>query len=433
VENRSGLDWHRERLPVSFSVASGHRIGHRTEDMVATTELLFNPYDPAFHANPHPFYHRLRAADPVHQTALGFWVLTRYDDVVTALRDPRFGRAGFEPFLEAVYGGPTEAGRLQPSMLFRDPPDHTRLRGLVNKAFTPRVIEAMRPRIQGIVDSLLDRAQEARAMDVIADLAYPLPVTVICEMLGVPVGDHETIKQWSADVARSLDAIGMGSDTEVADRGRQGRRGLGDYFRGLVAERRKAPREDLLSLLIAAEEQGDKLSEGELLSTCVLLFIAGHETTVNLIGNGLLALLRHPEQLALLKSNPSLIQSAVEELLRYDGPVDRTARITNADVELGGRTITKGSMVVAAIGAANRDPAHFPDPDRLDITRADSRHIAFGFGIHFCLGAPLARVEGQIAIGTVLRRLPALALSTATPEWRESSVLRGLKALPVTF
>jgi pimeloyl-[acyl-carrier protein] synthase len=409
------------------------RVHRDRRDMVATTELLFNPYSPEFQANPHPFYHRLRAEDPVHQTGLGLWVLTRYDDVMTALRDHRFGRAGFEPFLEAVYGAPTESGRLQPSMLFRDPPDHTRLRGLVNKAFTPRVIEAMRPRIQAIVDSLLDRVQATRAMDVIADLAYPLPVTVICEMLGVPVEDHANIKQWSADVARSLDVIGMAVDSEVAERGRQGRRGLGDYFRDLVGERKKAPREDLLSLLIAAEEQGDKLTEGELLSTCVLLFIAGHETTVNLIGNGLLALLRHPEQLALLKGTPSLIQGAVEELLRYDGPVDRTARITNADVELGGRKIPKGSMVVAAIGAANRDPAHFPDPDRLDITRADTRHIAFGFGIHFCLGAPLARVEGQIAIGTVLRRLPALALATATPEWRESSVLRGLKALPVTF
>jgi pimeloyl-[acyl-carrier protein] synthase len=404
-----------------------------TEDTVATTEMVFNPYDPEFHANPYPFYHRLRAEDPVHQTPQGFWVLTRYDDVVTALRDSRFGRAGFEPLLEAVYGAPTEASRLQPSMLFRDPPDHTRLRGLVNKAFTPRVIETMRPRIQGIVDTLLDRVEDAGAMDVIADLAYPLPVTVICEMLGVPVEDHGTIKQWSADVAQSLDAIGLGADPDLVERGRQGRQGLGDYFRGLVAERKKVPRADLLSLLIAAEEQGDKLSEGELLSTCVLLFIAGHETTVNLIGNGLYALLRHPDQLRLLRDDPSLIQSAVEELLRYDGPVDRTARITNADVELGGRQIPKGSMVVAAIGAANRDPAHFPDPDRLDITRADSRHIAFGFGIHFCLGAPLARVEGQIAIGTLLRRRPALALATLALPWRESSVLRGLKALPVTF
>jgi len=240
------------------------------------------------------------------------------------------------------------------------------------------------------------------------------------------------IRSWSADVARSLDAIGIPADAEIAARGRTARQALGDYFRRLLPERRKHPQDDLLSLLIAAEEQGDKLTEGELLATCILLFIAGHETTVNLIGNGLLALLRHPDQLARLAADPTLIQGAVEELLRYDSPVQRTARITNADVEVGGHAIAKGSMVVTVIGAANRDPAQFPDPDRLDITRRDTRHIAFGFGIHFCLGAPLARVEGQIALGTLLRRLPKLALG-GTPTWRASSTLRGLATLPVTF
>lgn len=254
-------------------------------------------------------------------------------------------------------------------MLFRDPPDHTRLRALVNRAFTPRVIENLRSRIQQIVEQLLDRAQDAGAMDVIADLAYPLPVTVICDMLGVPPGDRDRIRQWSADVARSLDAIGLPADPEIVERGRSARHALGDYFRGLIPERRKRPQADLLSLLIAAEEQGDRLSEGELLAMCILLFIAGHETTVNLIGNGMLALLRHPEQLTRLRSEPALIQSAVEELLRYDSPVQRTARMTTVGVELGGRKIDEGSMVVAAIGAANRDPAHFADPDRLDISR----------------------------------------------------------------
>lgn len=270
-------------------------------------------------------------------------------------------------------------------------------------------------------------------MEVISDLAYPLPVTVISEMLGVPEEDRERIKQWSADIARSLDAIGLPTDPEIVDRGRTGRRAIGDYFRSLIPDRKKRPRGDLLSLLIEAEEQGDKLSEGELLATCVLLYIAGHETTVNLIGNGLLALLRHPKELERLRDKPALIQSAVEELLRYDGPVQRTARITNADVELGEHKIPKGSMVVPVIGAANRDPAHFPDPDRLDVSRPDNRHIAFGFGIHFCLGAPLARLEGQITLGTLLHRMPQLALSTERPEWRESQVLRGLKALPVSF
>jgi pimeloyl-[acyl-carrier protein] synthase len=394
---------------------------------MASLELEFNPFLPTFHANPYPLYHRLRAADPVHRTPMGLWVLTRYDDVVAVLKDPRFGREGFEQILANVYG---EGAR---SMLFRDPPDHTRLRGLVSQAFTPRMIERMRSHIQDIVDRLLDRVQNANAMDVIADLAYPLPVTVICEMLGVPTDAHSGICQWSADLARSVDAIGMPTDEEVVKRGRVAQQAMLDYFSDLIPERRQTPRDDLLSLLIAAEEQGDRLSEGELLITCILLFVAGHETTVNLIGNGLLALLNHPDELAKLRADLTLLPGAVEELLRYDSPVQRTARITNTDVELDGRKIAKGSLVVTAIGAANRDPAHFPDPDRLDITRRDNRHIAFGFGIHFCLGAPLARLEGQIAIDTLLRRMPGLRLVTSAPEWRESSTLRGLKRLPVTF
>jgi pimeloyl-[acyl-carrier protein] synthase len=394
---------------------------------MASLELEFNPFLPTFHANPYPFYHRLRAADPVHRTPMGLWVLTRYDDVVAVLKDPRFGREGFEQILANVYG---EGAR---SMLFRDPPDHTRLRGLVSQAFTPRMIERMRSHIQDIVDRLLDRVQNANAMDVIADLAYPLPLTVICEMLGVPTDAHSGICQWSADLARSVDAIGMPTDEEVVKRGRVAQQAMLDYFSDLIPERRQTPRDDLLGLLIAAEEQGDRLSEGELLITCILLFVAGHETTVNLIGNGLLALLNHPDELAKLRADLTLLPGAVEELLRYDSPVQRTARITNTDVELDGRKIAKGSLVVTAIGAANRDPAHFPDPDRLDITRRDNRHIAFGFGIHFCLGAPLARLEGQIAIDTLLRRMPGLRLVTSAPEWRESSTLRGLKRLPVTF
>ncbi|MGH7334660.1 MAG: cytochrome P450 [Candidatus Rokuibacteriota bacterium] len=400
---------------------------------MATTDVLFNPFLPEFHADPYPAYRRLRELDPVHQTPLGLWLLTRYDDVLVALRDARFGRAGFAPLLEAAYGVPGDPGSLPRSMLFQDPPDHTRLRALVSKAFTPRVIEGTRSHIQDIVDRLLDRVEGTGGMDLIEDLAYPLPVTVICEMLGVPVEDHPAIRQWSADVARSLDALGLAAADDVVERGRAGRRALGEYFRRLVPERRRLMQHDLLSALIAAEEQGDKLSEGELISTCILLFIAGHETTVNLIGNGMLALLRHPDQLRLLREEPALIPSAIEELLRYDSPVQRTARVTNERVEVGGRTIDKGAMVVAAIGAANRDPAHFSDPDRLDITRRDNRHLSFGLGIHFCLGAPLARVEGQVAIGTLLRRRPRLGLTTATPEWRESSTLRGLKALPLSF
>jgi cytochrome P450 len=400
---------------------------------MATGEILFNPFLPEFHADPYPFYRRLREQDPVHQTPMGFWVLTRYDDCVAVLRDQRYGREEFQQMLSAVYGDETEKPALPRSMLFRDPPDHTRLRALVSKAFTPRTIEVMRGHIQEIVDRLLGRALAQGGMDVIEDLAYPLPVTVICEMLGVPVDDHASIRGWSSDIARSLDAIGLPSDQSIVDRGRVARRALADYFRGLVPVRRARPRADLLSGLLAAEEQGDKLTEPEVIAMCLLLFIAGHETTVNLIGNGLLALLRHPDQLARVQTDPGLVPNAIEELLRYDSPVQRTARMTTTEVELAGHRLGKGTMVVTALGAANRDPAQFAEPDRLDVTRRDVRHISFGYGIHFCLGAPLARVEGQIALGTLLRRAPGLALAESSPEWRESSVLRGLKRLRVTF
>jgi pimeloyl-[acyl-carrier protein] synthase len=394
-------------------------------------DFQFNPMDPEFVADPYPTYHRLRTEDPVHHSALGFWVLTRYDDVVTALRDPRLAKEAIASFVAARFGAPVPATGL--SMLDRDPPDHTRLRGLVSKAFTPRVVEGLRPRIQQIVDALIDGAAARGSMDLIEEFAYPIPVIVICEMLGVPVEDHEHFKGWSLDIARGLDLIWLGPDSEVGRRSIAARQALAEYFRGLIAQRRAAPRTDLLSGLIAAEEAGDKLNEVELLATCILLLIAGHETTVNLIGNGTLALLRHRDQLERLQREPGLIATAVEELLRFDGPVQRTARIPSEDVTIGGHTIAKGEMVMPFIGAADRDPAQFPDPDRLDIGRTDNRHIAFGWGIHFCLGAPLARLEGQIAINTLVRRLPKISLATDVPEYRQSLTLRGLKALPVSF
>ena len=400
---------------------------------MASSELVYNPLLPEFHANPYPFYRRLREEDPVHASPLGIWVLTRYEDAVMVLRDARFGREGIAELQEARLGAARARPKNSRDMLFRDPPDHTRLRSLVSRAFTPRVVEEMRPHIQEIVDGLLDRVKGSGGMDVIEDLAYPLPVRVICEMLGVPTSDQEVFRQWSADIARSLDAALYPADSGVGTRGQEASDALKEYFRSLIAVRRKHPRPDLLSGLIAAEEQGDKLSEAELLSTCALLLIAGHETTVNLIGNGLLALLQHPAELRALAEDPARIQTGVEELLRYDGPVQRTSRMTMADVEIGGKQIPKDRVVVAAIGAANRDPAYFTDPERLDVRRKENRHIAFGFGIHFCLGAPLARIEGQVAIGTLLRRMPALKLVSDNPEWRESSVLRGLKTLPVTF
>jgi len=392
----------------------------------------FNPMDPEFLADPYPTYHRLRAEDPVHQSPLGFWVLTRYDDVSAVLRDPRFIKEPLAALVAARFGAEVPRG-VGLSMLDRDPPDHTRLRGLVSKAFTPRVVDGLRSRIQQIVDELITRVQAAGSMDVIEEFAYPIPVNVICEMLGVPLADHERFKGWSLDIARGLDSIWLPPDSEVPRRSAASRHAINDYFRGLIAQRRASLRGDLLSALIVAEEAGDKLNEEELLATCILLLIAGHETTVNLIGNGVLALLRNPGELERLRATPGLITNAVEELLRYDGPVQRTARVASAEATIGGRTIAKGEMVMPFIGAADRDPSQFPDPDRLDLTRADNRHIAFGWGIHFCLGAPLARVEGQIAIDALVRRLPRLELMTDAPEYRQSLTLRGLKTLPVKF
>jgi len=387
--------------------------------------------DPDFVADPYPTYHRLRSEDPVHESPLGFWVLTRYEDVVATLRDPRFAK---EPMIAAVAARlGFDAGAVGISMLDRDPPDHTRLRGLASKAFTPRVVERLRPRVQEIVDGLLDRVERAGTMDLIEEFAYPIPVNVICEMLGVPVEDHEQFKGWSLDLARGLDSIMLGPESDVVKRSGKAREGLSNYIRQLIGERRSAPRGDLLSALIATEEAGDKLSEPELVAMSILLLVAGHETTVNLIGNGMLALLRHPDQLRQLRERPDLIGSAVEELLRYDGPVQRTARTPSEDVTIGNRTIPGGAIVMPFIGAADRDPAQFRDPDRLDITRTENRHIAFGLGIHFCLGAPLARIEGQIAISTLVKRMPKLALAVERPEHRQSLTLRGLTALPVSF
>jgi cytochrome P450 len=395
-------------------------------------DIQFNPMDPEFVADPYPMYHRLRAEDPVHHSPLGFWVLTRYADVMAMLRDPRLIKEPIAAFVAARFGMAVPPG-LGLSMLDRDPPDHTRLRGLVSKAFTPRALEKLRPGIQQIVDALLDQVAGRGSMDLIEEFAYPLPVRVICEMLGVPVQDHERFKAWGLDIARGLDAIMLPPDSEVGQRSVSGRRALAEYFRELIAERRAAPRDDMLSALIAAEEAGDTLNEEELLATCILLLVAGHETTVNLIGNGTLALLRHPAELRKLRDHPGLIGSAVEELLRFDGPVQRTARIPSEDITIGGQTIGKGELVMPFLGAADRDPAQFPDPDRLDLTRTDNRHIAFGMGIHFCLGAPLARMEGQIAINTLLARLPRLTLATDRPRFRQSLTLRGLQALPVSF
>src|SRR5262245_44484586 len=392
-----------------------------------------NFLDPDFLADPYPVYHRLRTEDPIHRHPLGFYVLSRHADVAAFLRDARFGKSGYQALFESRFGSGPEGPWLALSMLFRDPPDHTRLRALVGKAFTPRVVEALRPHIQGIVDRLLAGVGAAPRMDVIEDLAYPLPVTVISELLGVPVDGADRVKAWSRDVARALDAIALPVGPDVIERGRLATDEIAMYFRDLIEVRRRQPGDDLLSGLAEAEEAGDRLTERELLATCVLLYVAGHETTVNLIGNGLLALLRHPEERRRLQADPALLPGVIEELLRYDRPVQRTGRLAGHDAEFGGVPIPKGTLVLGLVGAANRDPAQFAEPDRLDLGRAEPRHLAFGAGIHYCLGAPLARLEAQVAIGSLLRRFPALALDEECLTWRPSSTLRGLERLPVTL
>jgi len=320
---------------------------------------------------------------------------------------------------------------LSRNMLDTDPPDHERLRALVSKAFTPRLIERMRGRVQAITDALLDTVEGQGEMDLIDDYAFPLPVTVIAELLGVPSEDRDRFRQWS-DAAVSGNATQEYMEKILIPH----MQAFTDYLLAMFEEKRKNPKDDLVSALVQAEEAGDKLSEDELLGMVFLLLIAGHETTVNLIGNGVLALLEHPEQLRRLRDDPSLIKSAVEELLRYDGPVETsTERFAGEDVAIGGTIIPKGEMVLVVIAAADRDPERFPEPDTLDIARMENKHLAFGKGIHHCLGAPLARMEGQIAIGTLIERMPSLRLkgSPDSLSWRPGMVLRGLKALPVEF
>ena len=406
--------------------------------MLETEPIVFNPLDPAFRIDPYSVYRRLREEAPVHQGPLGAWVFSRYADCMAILKDPR---SSSDPRNSEAFENAVEQGQFDPdqnlvngaqAFLFLDPPDHTRLRGLVSKAFTPRVVEAMRPRIQERVDELLDAVAEKGSLEVIEDLAYPLPVNVICDLLGVPPEDHVKFRDWSREAARSLDPVEALPPEAVEARQRVGDQ-FAEYFRALIQKRRGSPGDDLLSALMAAEEEGDTLSEDELLATAILLLIAGHETTVNLIGNGMLALLRHPDQLQRLADDPSLAKSAVEELLRYDPPVQLTGRTALEDMEIGGGTIRKGQQTILLLGSANRDPEQFSDPERVDISRADNHHIAFGFGIHFCLGAPLARVEGEIALGTLVRRFSGLKLLVDEPEYKENIILRGPQSLPVGF
>jgi cytochrome P450 PksS len=389
---------------------------------------------PEFKADPYPFYARLRAESPVFRVELPTgqpaWLIARYDDVAAVLKDERFVKdkgnalspeqAGRQPWVPALFKP------LERNMLDVDAPDHTRLRQLVHKAFTPRLVERLRERVEGLTEELIAAAQRRGRMDLIADYALPIPATIIAEMLGVPASDRHRFHRWSRVIVAS-NPSGWGMVRAIPSA-----IGFLRYIRKLVQARRSTPRDDLASALVQAEEEGTRLNEDELVSIIFLLLIAGHETTVNLIGNGMLALLRHPDQMKRLRDEPGMIKVAVEELLRFDGPLaTATERYAREDVAVAETVIRRGELVYAVLASANRDERQFSDPDRLDLSREPNRHLAFGLGAHYCLGAPLARLEGQIAIGALVSRLPSIRMTHRQLRWRRGLVLRGLDALPV--
>lgn len=391
------------------------------------TGVTYNPLDHTYQQDPVPFYARLRERDPVHRSSLlGGWVLSRYADIDTVLRDhDRFGNDSRKSETP-IESGVRELG--DPSMLFLDPPDHTRLRSIVSRGFTRSAIEAWRPRIEQLVDDLLDEIGSTPRFDVMDTFANRLPTLVIAEMLGVPAEDYPRFREWSDLVARTLEPTIQPGELKAAIAARESLRA---YLADIVDDRQRSPREDLVSVLVAAEESGDSLTREELLTMLILLLVAGNETTTNLIGNGLLALLRHPDQLAWLRANPGETESAIEELLRFDGPVQVDGRTALADVEIEGKTIRAGDAVVLLLGSANRDPRAFTDPDRLDLVRGNKSHLSFGRGIHHCLGAPLARLEGQVALPRLIERFATLRLDDPDPPFKDNIVLRGLRRLPV--
>jgi cytochrome P450 len=403
-------------------------------------DLSFDPRHPDFIADPFPALLHLMEHEPVFWSEeLRGWVLTRYEHVRASLRDPRLSADRVRPFL-AHFKGPERSTvqhlveHLSMWSSFNEPPVHTRLRGLMNKAMTLQTILALEPRVRALADELIDGALERGEMDMIADFAYPLSATMIAELFGVPRADVPLLKKWSDELgAFIVQSRTLTNKYEIAD---GGLRSMTSYFEDVVAERRRRPREDMLSRLIAAEEKGDLLSPDELFACCALLFFAGHETTTHLIGNGMIALLRHPEALAELearRADTALMSSAVEEMLRWDGPLLMMARVASEDFELLDKRILAGSRVFLMIAAANRDPRVFPDPDRFDIHRRDNRHIAFGNGVHHCIGAPLARLEARIAFPRLLERLLEPELATSKLVWRDAFVVRGVNQLPVRF
>ena len=396
---------------------------------------LYQLLDPEVLANPYPLYQRLRSEDPVHwDPFLHTWVVTRYADVVQVLYHFSASRTPTPEQLSALNLSALNpiAEVMMRQMLFLDPPDHTRLRALASAAFTPRRVEQLRSHIQDVMDTLLDKLVASGRMDVIADFAGPAPAIVTAELLGVPAADHAKLKDWSQDFAEMLGNFQHNPDR--IPRVLRSVENLCSYFRTAMIEQQANAREGLIQAMMNAEVDGARLTAEEIIANLIVTMVGGLETTTNLIGNGVLTLLRNPDELEQLRADSSLIPSAVEELLRYESPSQHTARLAPDNVELGGRKILKRQAVIAVMGAGNRDPERFPDPDRLDLARKDNRHLAFGWAAHFCFGAALARLEGQIAFETLLRRLPGLALETKAPlEWRHNLGLRGLTALPVTF
>jgi pimeloyl-[acyl-carrier protein] synthase len=389
--------------------------------------------------NPFAIYSLLRTVRPVMRMPVegwngpGVWFLTRHEDVSFVLRDPRFSADRLRaPLirnnLDRLPSFIQQTAEGLRSMLTMDPPDHTRVRKLVNKAFTPRRIAELRGRVERIVDELLEPLMSRGRMDVIDAVAAPLPAIVIAELLGVPAEDHRKFKEWASEIVAG---VGQGGTLRAATAPAVQK--LFGYLAETIAARRREPRDDLISAMVHAQEEHDALTDSELLATSNLILIAGHETTTNLIGNGLLALLREPDELERLRRDPALFPTAIEELLRFDGPVQATLRVTTEDVEIGGHAIEQGSLVLVGIGAANHDPAVFAEPERLDVGRDPNPHVAFGFGAHFCLGAQLARLEGAVALRALVERFPSMELETDVPSYRPNPVLRGLVSLPVRF
>jgi cytochrome P450 len=400
----------------------------------APTLSLYHLLDPEVLANPYPLYRRLRTEAPVQwDPYLHAWVVTRYDDVITVLHHFSADRTPTPDQFAAM--GLAELGPIAQlmtrQMLFMDAPAHARLRGLASMAFTPARVEVLRSHIREILDTLMEPLMRAGRMDVIADLAAPLPAIVTAEMLGVPTSDCDQLKAWSADFAEVLGNFQHNPDR--ASRTLKCVEEMTAYFREAIHRMKTEPRDGLINAFMMAEIDGDRLTEEEIIANCIVTMVGGQETTTNLIGNGLLSLLRNPEQLQRLRDDLTLIPSAVEELLRYESPSQHTARICPQDTELGGKQIRKGQAVIAVMGAGNRDPERFPDPDRLDVGRTDNRHLAFGWASHFCFGAALARIEGQLTLEAIVRRTSNMALEPGPLVWRENMGLRGLTALPVTF